>query len=77
MKNSKSGHKSKKSSKAKDSVKSKKVIVSIYGPSEEDIREKANEIYLQRVELGEYGTAESDWSEAEKYLIDSKVNQPE
>jgi len=77
MKNSKSGHKSEKSSKAKDSVKSKKVIVSKYGPGKEDTREKANEIYLQRLERGEYGTAESDWSEAEKYLIDSKVNQPE
>ena len=77
MKNSKSGHKSKKSIKTKDSVKSKKVIVSKYGPGEEDTREKVNEIYLQRLERGEYGTAESDWSEAEKYLIDSKVNQPE
>jgi hypothetical protein len=72
MENSKSEHKSKKISKAEDSVKSKKVIVSKYGPSEEDIREKANEIYLQRLELGEFGTAESDWSEAEKYLIDSE-----
>jgi hypothetical protein len=40
-------------------------------PSVEDIREKANEIYLQRLERGEHGTAENDWIEAEKLLRDS------
>jgi predicted PilT family ATPase len=37
-------------------------------PDEEEIREKANELYLQRTERGEFGTAEHDWIEAEKLL---------
>jgi anti-sigma28 factor (negative regulator of flagellin synthesis) len=39
-------------------------------PSEEDIREKAMEIYHQRIERGEYGNAETDWLEAERYLME-------
>jgi hypothetical protein len=70
MKNSKSISKSKKNDEGKDSVKSKKIIVVNSGTTEEDIREKANEIYLQRVEHGEDGTAETDWIEAEKYFSD-------
>ena len=72
MKNSKSVSKSKKNDKGKHSVKSKKIIVINSGTSEEDIREKANEIYLQRVERGEDGTAENDWIEAEKYFSNSE-----
>ena len=68
MKNSKSISKSKKNDEGKDSVKSKKIIVVNSGTTEEDIREKANEIYLHRVERGEEGTAETDWLEAEKYF---------
>jgi hypothetical protein len=37
-------------------------------PTEEEIREKAKEIYLQRIDRGENGNAEEDWLEAEKYL---------
>jgi hypothetical protein len=72
MKNSKSVSKSKKNDDGKDSVKSKKIIVINSGTSEEDIREKANEIYLQRIERGEDGTAETDWLEAEKYFSNSE-----
>jgi hypothetical protein len=70
MKNSKSVSKSKKNDEGKDSVKSKKIIAVNSGTTEEDIREKAKEIYLQRVERGEEGTAETDWLEAEKYFSD-------
>lgn len=70
MKNSKSVNKSKKSINVKDSAKSKKVTVSNSVPSEADIREKANEIYNQRIERGEHGTPENDWIEAEKYFSD-------
>jgi DNA primase large subunit len=41
-------------------------------PSEEEIREKAMEIYIQRIERGEYGTPEDDWLEAEGLLNGSK-----
>jgi hypothetical protein len=37
-------------------------------PGEEEIREKAEEIYYQRMERGEYGTAEEDWFNAVEYL---------
>jgi hypothetical protein len=36
----------------------------------DEISEKANEIYLQRIERGEQGTAEQDWINAEKHLND-------
>jgi len=36
------------------------------------IRGKANEIYLQRIERGEYGSAEDDWIEAEKFYSESE-----
>jgi hypothetical protein len=36
--------------------------------SKDEIREKANQIYLQRIERDEYGTAENDWLEAERLL---------
>ena len=42
------------------------VINSSY--TEEDIREKAKEIYLRRIDRGENGNAEDDWIEAEKYF---------
>jgi hypothetical protein len=72
MKNSKSGRKSKKESKVKDSVKNKKVSIRNFAPREEDIREKANELYMQRLDRGEHGTAENDWIEAEKFLMDTE-----
>jgi hypothetical protein len=38
-------------------------------PGEEQIREKAREIYLERVALGRQGTAEDDWRKAEELLM--------
>jgi hypothetical protein len=37
-------------------------------PSEEEIREKAREIYYERISRGEHGTPEDDWREAEELL---------
>ena len=68
MKSSKSISKSKKNREVKDPVQNKNIITINHGTTEEDIREKAKEIYLQRVERGEDGTAETDWLEAEKYF---------
>jgi hypothetical protein len=70
MKNSKVKviSKPKKTSKAGVSVKSKKVTTSKSGPREEEIREKAREIYYERIARGEHGTEESDWLEAEELL---------
>ena len=67
--------KSKKSNDVKNPGKRQKNSIKISTPSVETIREKANEIYLQRMERGESGSAEGDWVEAEKYLLDSDSNQ--
>ena len=48
--------------------KSKKAVTKKYVPSEEEIREKAREIYYERIARGEHGTSESDWREAEELL---------
>ena len=37
-------------------------------PTEEQIREKAKEVYHERLKRGEYGTALDDWHTAEKLL---------
>ena len=39
-----------------------------YLPSEGEIREKAREIYYERISRGEHGTPETDWHEAEELL---------
>jgi hypothetical protein len=39
--------------------------------TDDEIREKANEIYLQRIERGEHGTDLTDWIEAEDTLRES------
>ncbi len=39
-----------------------------YVPSEDEIREKAREIYFERIARGEHGTPEGDWHEAEELL---------
>jgi hypothetical protein len=49
-------------------VKDKKVTTGKISPSEDQIREKAKEIYHQRLLRGEYGTAQEDWVKAEKLL---------
>jgi hypothetical protein len=73
MKTSKTNSKSGNSSKEAETVKSKKVTASISLPHEEEIRERAREIYHQRVERGEHGTPENDWFDAENYLRETVV----
>ena len=70
MKTSKSKaiSKPKETSEASETVKNKKVTPIESGPSEEEIRKKAKEIYLQRIDRGEYGTAIDDWHKAEELL---------
>lgn len=68
MKTSKTINRPEKKIKVKDPVNDRKNITGNWFPSEEEIREKANEIYLRRIERGEFGTAEEDWIEAEKLL---------
>ena len=60
----------KKTSETGEAVKSK-VTTSKYEPSEEEIRNKAKEIYHKRIAKGEYGTAEGDWLKAEELLRSS------
>lgn len=72
MKTPKTTSKPKKSSDNKEQEKNNIVIINKSGPSEEEIREKAEEFYNQRIARGEHGTAENDWLEAEAYLIDSE-----
>ena len=60
--------KPKKTTDAGKSLKSKKVTSGKYVPSEEEIREKAREIYYERIARGEHGTPEADWHEAEELL---------
>jgi len=64
--------KTKKTSKPGKTVKSKKVESKKSIPGEEEIREKAKEIYFERISRGEYGTPESDWIKAEQLLKNSK-----
>jgi hypothetical protein len=60
--------KPKKPSEAGEATRNKKVTSRKSGPSEEEIREKAREIYYERIARGEHGTPESDWHEAEELL---------
>ncbi len=60
--------KSKKTSVTGKTVKSRKVTTTRYALSEEKIREKANEIYLGRINRGEHGTELDDWLKAEALL---------
>lgn len=48
--------------------KSKKSATGKSTPTEDQIREKAKEIYHQRILHGEKGTAVDDWNKAEKIL---------
>ena len=70
MKKSKETSKPLKSLKpGKPTVKAKlKVSYNKTNPAEEDIREKAMEIYLDRIEKRNYATPETDWIEAENYF---------
>jgi len=60
-------------SKAKTISKPKKTsVTSKSEPSEAEIRDKAKEIYHQRVARGEHGTPLDDWLKAEKLLKRAK-----
>lgn len=48
--------------------KSTKTKTAKASPTEEEIREKAKEIYYERIARGEHGTPEGDWHEAEEIL---------
>jgi hypothetical protein len=72
MKSTKEKSKSKNIAKIKDPEKDKKIKSINSGPTIEEIREKANDLYLQRIERGEEGNAENDWIEAEKLLTNSE-----
>jgi hypothetical protein len=64
--------KPKKTSETGKTGRSKKVTTRKSGPSEEEIRAKAKEIYHERIARGEHGTTVDDWLKAEKLLKGSK-----
>jgi hypothetical protein len=70
----KTASKPKKTTKAGKAVKKKevttrkKVSAVSYIPTEDEIRQKANEVYLQRMAHGEVGTAMDDWNKAIELL---------
>jgi hypothetical protein len=72
MKTSKTSGKSGKTSKNIKEVQSNNIAISNFRIDEEKIREKARDIYYQRIERGENGTPEDDWLEAEASLRDSE-----
>ncbi|MRT93922.1 hypothetical protein [Ancylomarina sp. 16SWW S1-10-2] len=53
-------------------VKSKSKTNTTKKVSEDDIRKKANQIYLNRIEKGIHADADSDWIQAEKELTVKK-----
>jgi hypothetical protein len=64
--------KQKKTSETGKPGRSKKVTTRKSGPTEEEIRDKAKEIYHERMARGELGTTIDDWLKAEKLLKGSK-----
>jgi hypothetical protein len=66
------GKQPKKTSEARKATGRKKN--STGGPEsiEDKIREKAKEIYLERIASGKHGTAEDDWLKAEELIKGSK-----
>jgi hypothetical protein len=64
--------KTKKTTKAGEAVKKKKVAVIKHIPTDEEIRNKAYEIYHQRIARGEHGNASDDWLKAVELLKNSK-----
>lgn len=60
--------KPKKTSDVAKTVKPKKAVSAKFVPGEDEIREKAREIYYERIARGEHGTPEGDWREAEELL---------
>ena len=74
MKSSKENSKPKKGTNVPKPAESKISVENKPTRTHEEIREKANELYLQRIERGEHGTAEQDWINAEKLWKNLKVN---
>lgn len=62
----------KKSTSASTAAKPKKVTPSKPEPDEEAVRQKAHQIYLDRMSRGESATPEEDWDKALKALKKSK-----
>ena len=62
----------KKASSSGEADITKKVTGNRYQPTEEEIRNKAKEIYLERIARGEHGTSLDDWNKAERILKESK-----
>jgi hypothetical protein len=60
--------KPKKTSDTGKTLNKKKAVPSKSTPTEDQIREKAREIYYERIARGEHGTPENDWHEAEELL---------
>jgi len=46
-----------------------------YRPSDDEIRELANELYQSRLNMGEYGTELDDWFHAEMILRSRKFDE--
>ena len=67
--------KPKKTADAGKTLKKKKITPEKYVVSEEEIREKAREIYYERIARGEHGTPESDWHEAEELLRANEISE--
>ena len=72
MKSSKESSKQKKNSKVLIPAVNIEITEKKTTYTPEEIRLKANELYLQRIERGEHGTAEQDWINAEKALEESE-----
>jgi hypothetical protein len=53
---------------AAKAVRSRKSTTVKAGPTEEDIRVRATEIYNERVSRGEFGSPEDDWFKAVESL---------
>jgi hypothetical protein len=64
----KTASKPKKTSDAGKTVNKKKTVTAKSAPTEDQIREKAREIYYERIARGEHGSPENDWHEAEQLL---------
>ena len=69
---SKTVSKPKKTSGVTKAVKRKKASGRKSVLNEEEIRKKANEIYMERIARGEHGTELDDWHKAEEILKKKK-----
>jgi hypothetical protein len=72
MKSSKENSKTKKGSNVPKLAESKIIVENTPTYTHEEISQKASELYLQRIERGEQGSAEQDWINAEKALEESE-----